>query len=454
MICKKCGNEFPKGNFCPKCGTKYEESEGAPSDKQKNPKSKKMLLIFGAVILLIAIVIFVAVNWEGKVDYIATVGAHAPFAVSQGLPYTYEEVLNKYLESPKWKVRKEGDLHYVDINGTVKGTDSKLFITIKVSSNPGNPEGVLIKPISAVLDEMQTASEDEAVEVLYNLFSLYDEGYEELSQIDADLSENNGEEEEAAREILLEWFDRHPLKHDIRIRLLSEAANAGASQERYFTYGIDTIWGEYGILYVNPADGDMIMESVTDGTGNWVSIHTPIEQWYLQYYWGLTEDTGYSFEYYADDIYEVYDEMENLILEYNAKRDAYAICDFDVQCFVEYDGTKAFDSEANIRDFIGTYSYDASFDTESGWQDFYYLLQIDWQETCFVITEEWRGNVSIEAWVRPDSLVGNTLTFEMPSIDGVNYEEHILTYVPAEDSPLGKDVIYFDDDDTMPFVRE
>lgn len=455
MICEKCGNEFAEGKFCPECGTKYEKKEETPSGVQKDTKPKKMLLMLGAVILFLIIGIFVAANWEGKTDYLATVKEHRPFAVSQGLPYTYEEVLNKYLESPEWKVRKEGEVHYVDISGAVKGTDSKLIITMKLSSNPADPDGVLIKPVSAVLDERQSSSEEEAVNVLYNLFSLYDEGYEELSLADAELTENDGDMEETARQILLEWFDRHPLKHDIRIRFMNEAVNAGRGGERYLVYEVDTIWGEYGTLYVNPTDGDMIMEAITDGTGNWVSIHVSIDQWYLEYYWGLTEDSGYYFEYYADDIYEVYDEMENLILEYNAERDSYTICNFDGYCFVEYDdGTNTSDSEVNIRDFVGTYSYDASYETESGLANFYYSLQIDWEENIFVITEEWRGNVVIEAWARPDSLVGNTLTFELPSIDGMDYDNHVLTYVPAEDSPLGKDVIYIDGDDTMPFVRE
>lgn len=207
MICKKCGIEFAEGIFCPECGTKNEETEtgtktweGNDKSRQKNvsaspkqirdqkhdvsesmPKKtvpKKLFIMLGTAVLAVIAVIIIAVNWEGKVDYIATVKVHTPFAVSQGLPYTYEEVLNKYFDPLEWKVREEGGIHYVDISGSAKGMDSVFALTVKVSSDPDVPDGALMEPISVMLGDRQSGVEDEVVGVLYNLFCAYDEGYE------------------------------------------------------------------------------------------------------------------------------------------------------------------------------------------------------------------------------------------------------------------------------------
>lgn len=209
MICKKCGTKFTEGIFCPECGMKYEEIvtstekwekdtrngqeemsvSSIPTREQANPvsgnapekkTSLKILFISGAAILFIIAVIFITANWEGKVDYVATVKAHTPFAASQEMPYTYEEVLTRYMDPLEWKVREDSKAHYVDISGTVKGINSKFTLTIKVSKNPDNPDGALIEPVSVTLDDMQASTEDETARILYNLFCMYDEGYEIL----------------------------------------------------------------------------------------------------------------------------------------------------------------------------------------------------------------------------------------------------------------------------------
>lgn len=147
-------------------------------DTSKKKKSKKLPIILGVAVLVIILVIIIAVNWEGEPDYVASVKAHTPFAVSQELPYTYEEVLNKYFDSLKWEVRKDGDIHYVDISGTVKEVGGDFDLTIKVSQNPDVSNGAFIEPQSITLDDRQSTTESETSIVLYNLFCMYDEGYE------------------------------------------------------------------------------------------------------------------------------------------------------------------------------------------------------------------------------------------------------------------------------------
>lgn len=113
-------------------------------------------------------------------------------------------------------------------------------------------------------------------------------------------------------------------------------------------------------------------------------------------------------------------------------------------------------SKINARDFIGNFSYDASFTDPSGmWNNFYYGLEIEYDRSELIITEEWRGMYIFDhVRVSPDSLTGNSLVFTSTPEPGLAAETHSLTYIPAKDSPLGKDTIYIDGDETMPYVRE
>lgn len=112
-------------------------------------------------------------------------------------------------------------------------------------------------------------------------------------------------------------------------------------------------------------------------------------------------------------------------------------------------------TKISARDFVGTYSYDASFETPDGqYTNFYYLLEIGEDGKDLVVTETWRGNDILDhVRVSPENLTGNTLVVKT-NIEVYDKESYSLTYIPAKDSPSGKDTIYIDGDDTMPFVRE
>lgn len=113
-------------------------------------------------------------------------------------------------------------------------------------------------------------------------------------------------------------------------------------------------------------------------------------------------------------------------------------------------------SKINARDLIGNFSYDASFTDPSGrWNNFYYLLEIGIDGSDLVVTTSWRGMYMFDhVRVSPDSLTGNTLVFDAITNDSTEPQSHSLTYIPAKDSALGKDTIYIDGDETMPYVRE
>lgn len=512
MFCAQCGTELPDGaKFCPKCGAKLigddmqqqaaastfaesmqqmqQQSQDITVNTPKKKKSGKLWIGLGAAVIVIIAAIIIALNWNGKIDYIATVSAHTPFADSQGLPYTYGEVLNKYISSPEWVVRESDDVHYVDISGEIKGMDNELLITIEVTQDPNDPDIAIMTPESVTLDDIKSSTENEAVTFLLNMFFAYDEGYSDLSLLQAELDETDeaisdetigyetnsdeafsGEESEpadiddtlyagyaeTAKQIILEWFDRHPLVHNIHIQYANDIVDAEDGRGKYLAYGMYMGGEEYGIFYLNIDNGDMIMDSITDIYGNWVPILASMEQWYLEYYWAWTEESGCYAEIYSDDLYVLYDEDDIEILEYHVSEDFYVICNWDITCSVVYgDGSVSYISGISANDLIGEYGYDGSFESDGEYVDFYYSLQIDWGDSGLVVTETWRGNnIFDHVWVSLDNLEGNTLTFSVSTADGVLYETHTLTYIPAEDSWTGTDMIYIDSDDTMPFLRE
>ena len=188
MYCHKCGQELPdQALFCPSCGTKVTYGEpasqdaapvtpippgsAAPSSKQffpENPsstipapavnpsagtpkpepkkKAKRGVLIGGlsaAGVVLVAVVLFVVLNWK-SVDYVASVQAFQPFYHSQGLPYTYGEVLDAYLPDTEWSAVKEGKgIATVEVSGTAKGVNEEVKLSVEMAPNPEDPNGSL-----------------------------------------------------------------------------------------------------------------------------------------------------------------------------------------------------------------------------------------------------------------------------------------------------------------------
>lgn len=494
MFCYKCGSQLPDGaKFCQKCGTKVmnedviKEIDTLPTMEQQNTneisnkqkqsqisgkktekkKSKRLLIILGVAVLGV-IAIIIALNWNDKIDYISTVGAYTPFANSQGLPYTCEEVLNQYIDSPEWKVREIQGAYYVDISGTLKDRNDNLIITFQVSLDPDDPDRALISPDTVMVNDMKTATENEAVTFLYNLFCAYDEGYRDLSWLNTDTGEIQEESEvvtfdealhadyeEAANSILLDWFDRHPLMQNIIVQFMNQSVK-DENESICLVYEMYMAQGRYGIFNIDPDSGEMTMDSFLDNDGHWSSVQVSMDQWYLEYYWGITDESGCYLEQYGDSLYAIYDREGSEILEYNAVRDSYAICDWDLYCSVICaDGVMVPTAEISIGDFVGEFGFDGSFEEEGYYNNFYYSLEIEKEDFAWMVTESWRGNYLIDnVWVTADDLIGNTLIFTAFSEDGLIPETHYFTYFPAAESPLGKDTIYLDGEYDMPFVRE
>ena len=115
------------------------EKENAEFTNDKQIKKKKFNKVKFVLYSIIAIVVMftIAANWEGSTNYVATVEKHKPLE-SQGISLTYANVLNKYIESPKWESRESGDIGYVDVSGTIKGSNKNelkviIFVPIPIS---------------------------------------------------------------------------------------------------------------------------------------------------------------------------------------------------------------------------------------------------------------------------------------------------------------------------------
>ena len=184
MFCQKCGTKNDEtAVFCSKCGADLKKEAAASVTQTQSPvtgitkkKSKKIPIILAAVIIVI-VAIYMMTNSSG-VDYEATVRTFAPL---QGVPHTYGNVLSKYIVSPQWSVRREGDTRYVNISGTIKGTNSRMVVTIRAVPDLNDPGMVIITPERVTMDGMLTTSSDQAGEVLMDMFVAYDEGWDDIS---------------------------------------------------------------------------------------------------------------------------------------------------------------------------------------------------------------------------------------------------------------------------------
>ncbi len=230
MYCHQCGQQLPEDAlFCPVCGTKVARkgegpespassspvasasvpvasdapalenvpateapprvsgTPGSPEPAKKKSKMGVKVGILSAIgVVIVAAVIFVILNWN-SVDYVASVKAFQPFYYSQGLPYTYGEVLDAYLPDAEWiavKAKKDsGLLATVEVSGTAKGLEEEVRLSVKMAPNPEDPNGALYTPESASLGKERFSSTEETVEFLYWLFVAYDQQVEDLSTV-------------------------------------------------------------------------------------------------------------------------------------------------------------------------------------------------------------------------------------------------------------------------------
>jgi len=121
----------------------------------------------------------------------------------------------------------------------------------------------------------------------------------------------------------------------------------------------------------------------------------------------------------------------------------------------EFEGNPLEDSENSgqvvIDDFEGDYTYGEGtpFEDASCWLH----IELSPDRSGVLLTSSWMGESEFDnTFVSADCLEGNKLVFKFTPGGGGFIEEYCLEFVPAEDSPLGSDLIYMDDND-VPYVK-
>lgn len=267
MFCPRCGNETEDGTmFCTSCGEQLQTGNNAeqpglgqpnpqqplyqqqssyqqqtpypqqssyqqqmpypqqPSYQQQAPYQQQMpyqqmtpippgkkhnillpvLLGAAAFIIVIAVAVTAAVFiLRDNTDYIAAVQEYKPFK-SDGLSYTYGEVLEKYVKSAEWQEEdKSKGSCYVLVSGSLKGTKEDAEFKFKVESD-GRKTGqadIELKTVKIDGDKL------DADEFSYKMFLAYDDEEKDLAGVlypptdyDEIFSESDVEEEASFEE--------------------------------------------------------------------------------------------------------------------------------------------------------------------------------------------------------------------------------------------------------------
>lgn len=174
-----------------------------------------------------------------------------------------------------------------------------------------------------------------------------------------------------------------------------------------------------------------------------------------------TEDRHFSVVAYGDYVESIFnnkglESLQNIFVPYFRNDDWYGGLSAYVSAVSELlDGVGlSAGTPVTIYDFVGDYTYDASFTNPDGTEaNFCYMLSIEPSNNGVTISEMWRGMYTFcDDWASQNDLEGDTLYFVVKY--GDNAGTHSLTYVPAAQSPYGADTIYIDGNTDMPFTRD
>lgn len=215
-----------------------------------------------------------ALNWN-SVDYVASVKAFQPFN-AHDLPYTYGEVLDKYIEGAEWKATKEekdsGLLATVEVSGTAKGLEQECQVSIQVSPNPEDPEGALFRPQSATVGDVEVSGDSETAQFLYSWFLAYGMQVDDLSMVlSSDPVELTQTFEDEASGITFSypenWMQVEPDGEFDIVSLIDSANNASSIASLEIRMALDT--NPFGIF----TDDESSIEQAVNEYHTFVSVN-------------------------------------------------------------------------------------------------------------------------------------------------------------------------------------
>ena len=151
-------------------------------------KNKKILnkgiivfVLFSITIPLIITLLFA--SCEDEIDPVAEMVAQYFATVKSIKPYntaTYNDIFKKYIDYPAWSHNFSDGTHYVNVSGTLKGLNEKIYIKIGVKDDEENKNYVNIVSISITLSD-EKLSDSDSKEFEFYMFDAYENGYDSLS---------------------------------------------------------------------------------------------------------------------------------------------------------------------------------------------------------------------------------------------------------------------------------
>lgn len=212
MFCIQCGSKLEDGSvFCHVCGSKTVVSEQinqenittaptspAPPTAQYSPpplgslpvvqnisnvqrkKSKAPWMVL-SIVAIVVIAVFVALNWSNtdyteNIDYIETVKQHRPYYSYGGLDYTVEEVINRYVVSPKWSDFESDGMMQVRVSGTLNGSSVELTLIFAVKPQGESSASISLKSMD-LNDGLGAIEEERSKEIFGDMFTAYSKNY-------------------------------------------------------------------------------------------------------------------------------------------------------------------------------------------------------------------------------------------------------------------------------------
>lgn len=152
------------------------QSPGVPKTEPPAKKKSKRRTVTIIVIATLAVLaaVFVYLNRGGQIDYIGSVKAWEPYARTMALPYTVNDVMDRYMPNASWAEESLTDgSALVTASGQVQDDPALTAFTFEVTSDSEDSDSAHFKVISATNDGEKYQGDPS--EVLLFLFQTYDE---------------------------------------------------------------------------------------------------------------------------------------------------------------------------------------------------------------------------------------------------------------------------------------
>ena len=181
-FCYKCGSKIKEGAlFCSECGASLSNGENIQSESAKEEvikdeqsvvniyrmndeykshvrKTKKKVVIIGAIILAIIAVSFVVLKTVNRKDFVKNIRDWKPYELTYEMPNTLGEVIDSFFPLAEWENEKTDDGSYVTIHSILKDSDNKeldFVLKIKVTGNGSKAQYI---PYSLSVKSIQNGS--------------------------------------------------------------------------------------------------------------------------------------------------------------------------------------------------------------------------------------------------------------------------------------------------------